>query len=63
MQVINRVQKLRKKAGLLASDAVDVYIGSPENSQASTSGRDPISHVLDAQVHASVSSLQCFKLV
>ena len=61
LQIINRVQKLRKKAGLLASDAVDVYIGSSEDSKVSTSGRDsPITRVLEAQVCHCALDLSCF---
>jgi hypothetical protein len=58
--VINRVQKLRKKAGLLATDAVDVYIGASEGAQASTSGRDAaILRVLSSQVCTDLCHMLC----
>lgn len=31
-EVVNRVQKLRKKAGLVASDIVDVYLNAQQHS-------------------------------
>lgn len=31
-EVVNRVQKLRKKAGLVASDIVDVYLDAQQHS-------------------------------
>ena len=31
-EVVNRVQKLRKKAGLVASDIVDVYVDAQQHS-------------------------------
>lgn len=46
-QVVNRVQKLRKKAGLVSTDAVDVYVGAADASAPSTS---LLTLVLETQV-------------
>ncbi|BDA43238.1 Isoleucine-tRNA ligase, cytoplasmic [Coccomyxa sp. Obi] len=47
-EVVNRVQKLRKKAGLVSTDAVDVYVGVTDAS-ASPSFESLLAGVLDAQ--------------
>lgn len=54
-QVVNRVQKLRKKAGLVASDAVDVFLDLPSSSadaaaDAPASGAARLARVVEAQV-------------
>lgn len=48
-QVVNRVQKLRKKAGLVSTDAVDVYVGATDADLTSCSD-SVLRHVLVVQV-------------
>lgn len=40
-EVVNRVQKLRKKAGLVASDVVDVYLNAQLHSEGESDNKEP----------------------
>ncbi len=61
-QVVNRVQKLRKKAGLVSTDAVDVFVGAADSAAPSTF-TSMLNRVLETQVRQGCCMLYhgCFQ--
>lgn len=52
--MVNRIQKLRKKAGLVASDAVDVFLDLPDQASQGAGPEGParLRQIVEAQVRS-----------